>query len=147
MIYVNTEPSPFVTRGRPTSHHIRTLAVLPLGLSTWICLFSLDAELREPRIKIFISLGCGNDASKGNSGVEGRKGVFYGDMGNWLKGFSVNFGLCSSVNDELLALLKELKIAKAEGYSHLLVHFYLQVILSEVRQLTEKKHPGYNVIK
>jgi len=51
-----------------------------------------------------------NGPSKGNPGVTSVGGVLQGDRGEWIIGFTKNFGECTSVKAELRAVLYSLKI-------------------------------------
>ena len=50
-------------------------------------------------------------ASKGNPGIAGGGGVIRGDLGEWICGFEESMGICSSMKDEIKALLRGLKLA------------------------------------
>jgi len=53
-------------------------------------------------------------ASKGNPGVV-VGGVIRGDRGEWIQGFSENFGVCTSMKAELKAVLCGLCMARELG--------------------------------
>ena len=77
-------------------------------------------------------------ASKGNPGPAGAGGLLRGPYGNWIRGFALSIGLCSSVKAELIALLRGLKLAKDEGITKLLVHTDSQVIIRKLNMLHSK---------
>jgi len=77
-------------------------------------------------------------ASKGNPGLAGAGGLLRGQYGNWIRGFALNLGICSSVKAELLALLHGLKLAKDQGVTKLIVHTDSQVAFRKLNVLTTK---------
>ena len=73
-------------------------------------------------------------ASKGNPGHAGGGGTIGDNLGKWIRSFSANFGRCTSVKAELLALLKGLQIARAEGIGHLLIQMDSQIVVNKIKE-------------
>jgi len=73
-------------------------------------------------------------ASKGNPGNAGGGGTIRDHLGKWIKVFSANFGSCTSVNVELLELLKGFQIARAEGIGHLLIQMDSQLVINKLKE-------------
>ena len=73
-------------------------------------------------------------ASKGNPGNAGGGGTIRDHLGKWIKFFSANFGSCTSVNVELLELLKGFQIARAEGIGHLLIQMDSQLVINKLKE-------------
>jgi len=76
-------------------------------------------------------------ASKGNPGAAGAGGIIRDQFGNWITGFTLNLGYCTSVKAELAALLQGLKLAKSHGITKLIVHTDSQVVCNKLK----KQHP------
>jgi len=86
-------------------------------------------------------------ASKGNPGHTGGGGRIRDHLGKWIRGFSANFGSCTSVKAELLALLKDLQIARGEGLGHLLIQMDSQIVVNKIKELIGKYEVYGNTIK
>ena len=61
-------------------------------------------------------------ASRQNPGMVGGGRVLINHTAKWVRGFAAHFGVCSSVQAELLVLLHGLKMAWACGVKKLLIH-------------------------
>ena len=72
-------------------------------------------------------------ASCGNMGPAGGGVVLRGSYENWVHGFSGNFGICTSMNVELLDLLNGLKLAFELGVRKLLVQMDSEIVVNQVR--------------
>lgn len=55
-------------------------------------------------------------AARGNPGPAGGGVIIRDQFRKWIKGIVANFGHCTFVKAELLALLKALKLAWTEGF-------------------------------
>jgi len=72
-------------------------------------------------------------ASKGNSGVATSGGVMRGAMGEWIKGFSESFRVCTSVKTELKAALYGLRMAHSLEIKKLWLPMDSMVLLGMLR--------------
>ena len=86
-------------------------------------------------------------ASKGNPGHAGGGGTIRDHLGKWITGFSANFGSCTLVKAELLALLKGLQIAKEEGIGRLLIQMDSQIVVNKIKEPVGKWQVYGNTIK
>ena len=55
-------------------------------------------------------------ASKGNLGIATGGGVLRGDHGEWLQGFTENFGICTPVKAKLKAVVCGLRMVRELGF-------------------------------
>jgi len=74
-------------------------------------------------------------ASRGNLGPAGGGGVIEGPLSNWVHGFLVCLGICSSVKAALLRLFPELRVAWKKGVDKLLVHMDFEVAINKIKTL------------
>ena len=86
-------------------------------------------------------------ASKGNPGAAGAGGLLRDQSGNWITGFALNLGYCTSVKAELAALLKGLELAKRHGIAKLIVHIDSQVVCHKLRMQHPKNKGYYFLVK
>lgn len=86
-------------------------------------------------------------ASKGNPGLSGGGGIFRDHYGNWLKALACNFGWCTCVKAEILALLKGLRTAWAIGYRKVEVNMYSQITVRKTQQPCQPNQPLYFIKK
>ncbi|KAJ8430823.1 hypothetical protein Cgig2_034150 [Carnegiea gigantea] len=91
---------------------------------------------REDWIKLNI-----DGASKGNPGPSGGGGIFRDHYGNWIKAFACNFGWCTSVKAEVLALLKGLRVAWDMGYKKLETNLDSQITARKTQQPCKLNQP------
>ena len=68
-------------------------------------------------------------------------------LGKWIKGFSANFGIYTSVKTELLALLKGLQVGKAESIAQLIIQMDSQIVVDKINEPIGKRHAYGNIIK
>ena len=68
----------------------------------------------EPPLQHWVLLNT-DGASKGNPGVAAEGGILRGPRGEWICGFSKNFGACTAVKVELKAVLRGLRMARDLG--------------------------------
>jgi len=54
--------------------------------------------------------------SRGNPGIANAGGILRGDRGEWLQGFTENFGICTAVKVELKAVLCGLRMVRKLGF-------------------------------
>ena len=86
-------------------------------------------------------------ASKRNRGLSEGGGIFHDQYDNWLKAFACNFGWCTSVKAEILALLKGLHIAWDIGYRKVEVNMDSQRAVRKTQQPCQPNQPLYFIIK
>ena len=86
-------------------------------------------------------------ASKGNPGLAGGGGVLRNHRGDWIKGFAANFGMCSSVKAEMLALLQGLRLARNLGIARLEVHMDSKVVVDIMTGATNSNQLYYFTAK
>ncbi|KAJ8422016.1 hypothetical protein Cgig2_007566 [Carnegiea gigantea] len=94
--------------------------------------------LREDWIKLNI-----DGASRGNPRPAGGGGIFRDHYGNSIRAFACNFGWCTSVKAEALALLKGLRIAWDMGYKKLEITLDSQITAWKSRQPCPRNQPLY----
>ena len=86
-------------------------------------------------------------AAKGNPGLASGGRLLRDHYGNWSKGFSVNFGFCSSVKIELLALLTWLRLAWSLDYRQLEVELDSHVAIQLIQQPCKDTQTHYLIIQ
>ena len=100
----------------------------------------------KPPLENWIKLNV-DGASKGNPGLAGGGGVLRSHRGDWIKGFAANFGVCSSMKAELLALLQGLQLARNLGISRLEVHMDSKVVVDTLTGTTKSNQLYYFTLK
>ena len=86
-------------------------------------------------------------ASRPNSGKAGGGGVLRNQTSHWISGFIANFGICSSVKAELLALLQGLRMAWSRGVKKLLIEIDSMIVLNKIQFPARPHHPHFFIIK
>lgn len=72
-------------------------------------------------------------ASKGNPRVIADGGIIRGDRGEWIQGFSENFGVCTLVKAVLKAMLCGLRMARELGLKKIWLQDDLMTIVGMLR--------------
>ena len=88
-----------------------------------------------------------DDVSKGNPGTACAGGLLQGQYGNWIKGFALSIGICTSVKAELTALLQGLKLARNQGVTKLIVHTDSQVVFNKLKGPPPKNRAYFYLVK
>ena len=96
----------------------------------------------EPPLENWIKLNV-DGASKGNPGLAGGGGALRTHKGDWIKGFAANFGICSSVKAEMLAVLQGLWLAWNLGILRLELHMDSKVMVDTLTGATK----NYFIVK
>lgn len=86
-------------------------------------------------------------ASHRNPGTTGGGGVLRNQNSQWIRGFTANFGTCSSVKAELLALLQGLRMAWMYGVKKLIIEVDSMSVFNQMQVLARQHHLHYFTIK